>query len=414
MDARDLRRCRKAAIRGVLLILHYDTIILGAGAAGMFCAAHAAGRTLVIDHAKAPGEKIRISGGGRCNFTNMHAGPDNFLSANPHFSKSALSRYTQWDFIELVDRYRIAWHEKTLGQLFCDDSAKDIIRMLLDEMGDAELRLRTSATAIAKAPEGFRVTLDPGGEVTCTHLVVATGGKSIPKMGASGFGYKLAEQFGHTLTETRPALVPLTFGDAMKERCRDLAGVSADARVSANGTAFEEALLFTHRGLSGPAILQISSYWREGDAISVNLAPDTDTHALMRAERQKAGRKAVATALAEHLPKRLAEDAVTRAGLAGNLADQSDDRLQVLTDAIRDWQLTPTGSEGYRTAEVTLGGVDTDGLDARTMESRRVPGLFFIGEVVDVTGWLGGYNFQWAWSSGWAAGTEIARRGAQA
>ncbi|MEM1298602.1 MAG: NAD(P)/FAD-dependent oxidoreductase [Pseudomonadota bacterium] len=390
--------------------MHVDTLILGAGAAGLFCAAHTGGRTLVIDHAKAPGEKIRISGGGRCNFTNTYAGPENFLSANPHFCKSALSRYTQWDFIELVDRHGIAWHEKTLGQLFCDTSAKDIIQMLLAEMGDAELRLQTSATDIEKTPDGFRVTLEPGGTVTCTHLVVATGGKSIPKMGASAFGYRLAEQFGHKLTETRPALVPLTFGDAMKERCKALAGVSAEARVSANGTSFDEALLFTHRGLSGPAILQISSYWREGDGISVNLAPSGTPVAALRTERQNAGRKAVTTALAEHLPKRLAEDAVARAGLAGNLADQSDARLSDLGTAITDWHMVPTGSEGYRTAEVTLGGVDTDWLHARTMESRHIPGLFFIGEVVDVTGWLGGYNFQWAWSSAWAAGTAIATR----
>ncbi|MEM7744713.1 MAG: NAD(P)/FAD-dependent oxidoreductase [Pseudomonadota bacterium] len=388
-----------------------DTLILGAGAAGLFCAAHTGGSTLVVDHAKAPGEKIRISGGGRCNFTNLHTAPENFLSGNPHFCKSALNRYTQWDFVDLVDRNRIPWHEKTLGQLFCDDSSKDIIRMLVEEARGAELRLRTSATAIEKTPEGFRVTLDPGGVVACRHLVVATGGKSIPKMGATGFAYQVAEQFGHQVTETRPALVPLTFGDAMKERCAALSGLSAPARVSCNGTSFDEALLFTHRGLSGPAILQISSYWREGERISVALAPGTGVLDTLKAQRQARGRTSVPNALAEILPKRLAEDAVDRAGLSGNLADQSDARLADLEAAVRAWQLTPTGSEGYRTAEVTLGGIDTGGLDARTMESRHVPGLFFIGEAVDVTGWLGGYNFQWAWSSGWAAGTEIAARG---
>ncbi|MFK7942544.1 MAG: NAD(P)/FAD-dependent oxidoreductase [Paracoccaceae bacterium] len=387
--------------------MHFDTVILGAGAAGLFCAAHTGGRVLIIDHAKAPGEKIRISGGGRCNFTNMYAGPENFISANPHFCKSALSRYTQWDFVELVDRHKIAWHEKTLGQLFCDNSAKDIIAMLMDEIGDADLRLQTSAEVIYKTPDGFRITLNPGGEVLCKTLVVATGGKSIPKMGASAFGYRIAEQFGHALTETRPALVPLTFGDAMKERCAGMSGVSADARVTCNGTSFDEALLFTHRGMSGPAILQASSYWREGDAVTVDLVPKADPVEGLRAERQKAGRKAVTTALADYLPKRLADDAVARAGLSGKLADQSDARLAELGAAITHWELVPTGSEGYRTAEVTLGGVNTDGLDARTMESRTVPGLYFIGEVVDVTGWLGGYNFQWAWSSGWAAGTAI-------
>jgi predicted Rossmann fold flavoprotein len=389
--------------------LHYDTLILGAGAAGLFCAAHTGGRTLVIDHAKSPGEKIRISGGGRCNFTNMHAGPENFLSANPHFCKSALSRYTQWDFIALVDRHRIAWHEKTLGQLFCDDSSRQIIDMLLAEMGEAELRLRCAAERIEKTPDGFRVTLTDG-EVACRHLVVATGGKSIPKMGATGFAYQLAEQFGHAVTETRPALVPLTFGDEMKARCAEMAGVSAPARVSSGPTSFDEALLFTHRGLSGPAILQISSYWREGGRITVSLAPEDDPVGHLKTRRAQEGRKGVATVLGEVLPKRLAEDAVARAGLSGNLADQSDARLADLDRAISAWELTPTGSEGYRTAEVTLGGVATDGLDSRTMESRTVPGLFFIGEAVDVTGWLGGYNFQWAWSSGWAAGTAIRAR----
>lgn len=387
----------------------YKAIVLGAGAAGMMCAAQAGaggGKVLVLDHAKAAGEKIRISGGGRCNFTNLHAGPENFLSANPHFAKSALARYTQWDFIDLMARHGIAWHEKTLGQLFCDGSARQVVAMLLDEMSrvGADLRLNTAASEISKTERGFEVVLSTGARVTTGALVVATGGKSIPRMGASGFGYRVAQQFGHALSETRPALVPLTFGDAFA----GLAGVALPARVSCNGASFEEAVLFTHRGLSGPAILQISSYWREGDSITLDLLPGQDVFEALRSRRT--GRKAMATVLAELLPQRLAADAATRLGLSGNISDQSDARLRDLAHALRLWSLTPTASEGYRTAEVTLGGVDTDTLNARTMESRTVPGLYFIGEVVDVTGWLGGFNFQWAWSSGHAAGTAIAAR----
>ncbi|MBB5514363.1 hypothetical protein FHS89_000361 [Rubricella aquisinus] len=387
----------------------FDTIIIGAGAAGLMCAAHAGPNTLVIDHAKAPGEKIRISGGGRCNFTNMYAAPENFLSQNPHFAKSALSRYTQWDFIDLVARHGIAYHEKTLGQLFCDHSAKDIIAMLLAEMSPASLWLNTTVKEITRN-DGYTLRLDREGRdvtVTAPNLVVACGGKSIPKMGATGFGYQIAAQFGHDVTETRPALVPLTFGDQQKEAFRALAGVACDARVSGGGTAFEEAVLFTHRGLSGPAILQISSYWRETEAIRVNLAPGVDVFGGLRDVRQSRGRVAPATALAEVLPKRLAQDVAERAGAQGNIADMNDTALRSLADAVEAWELYPIGTEGYRTAEVTLGGVDTDGLNARTMESKSVPGLYFIGEVVDVTGWLGGYNFQWAWSSGWAAGQAI-------
>lgn len=390
----------------------YDCLILGAGAAGMMCAAQAGrrgGRVLVVDHAKAAGEKIRISGGGRCNFTNLHAAPENFLSTNPHFAKSALARFTQLDFIDMVSRHGIAWHEKTLGQLFCDGSAKDIIRMLLDEMHRvrAELRLRIAATAIEKTADGFTVALSDGARVSARTLVVATGGKSIPKMGGTGFAYDVARQFGHAVTETRPALVPLTFGD----RFAGLAGLALPARASTNGTTFHEAVLFTHRGLSGPAILQISSYWREGDPITLDLTPGTDALARLHACRATDGRKSIGNALAMLMPARLASLMVERLRLGGNMADQSDTALRALAEAIQGWHLVPAGSEGYRTAEVTLGGIDTAGLDARTMESRTVPGLFFIGEAVDVTGWLGGYNFQWAWSSGHAAGTAIARRG---
>jgi len=395
----------------------YDTLILGAGAAGLMCAAHAGPGTLIADRAKAPGEKIRISGGGRCNFTNTGCAPGMFLSANPHFAKSALARYTQWDFLDLVARHGIPWHEKTLGQLFCDRSSRDIVNMLLDEMRRAggDLWLQTELAGIVHGPDGFRATLDRGSErteVTARALVLATGGKSIPKMGATGLAYRLARQFGLDVTETRPGLVPLTFG--AEAGFAGLAGVAVPARVrAASGPAFDEAVLFTHRGLSGPAVLQASSYWREGQEIRVDLLPGRDAAAALAGRRQGAGRRSIATALAELLPARLAADLAQRHGWDGNLADWSDRRLAELAGHLHDWQLVPTGSEGYRTAEVTLGGIDTTGLDSRSMAARHLPDLYAIGEAVDVTGWLGGYNFQWAWSSGWAAGQAIAaRRGA--
>lgn len=395
----------------------YDTIILGAGAAGMMCAAQAGARggsVLLLEHLKAPGEKIRISGGGRCNFTNLHTSPRNFLSANPHFAKSALKRYTQHDFLALVEQHKIAWHEKTLGQLFCDNSAKDIIRMLHSEMARAgvELLLETGLREIAKTESGFTLSLTGGsGEpFTCRNFVVACGGKSIPKMGATSLGYQLAEQFGLTVTETRPALVPLTFGEDALAWMKPLAGVAADARVSCGRTGFDEAILFTHRGLSGPAILQISSYWREKMPVMVSLIPDTDILGTLKVQRGANGRKSLTNVLAELLPKRLASHITERADFTGNIGDMSDRKLALLARAINSWELHPIGTEGYRTAEVTLGGADTAGLSSRTMEAKSVPGLYFIGEVVDVTGWLGGYNFQWAWSSGWAAGTAIAAR----
>ncbi len=383
-----------------------DVVVIGAGAAGMMCAAIAGQRgrdVLVLDAAKTPGEKIRISGGGRCNFTNRHATPKQFLSANPHFCISALSRYTPADFIALVDRHGIAWHEKTLGQLFCDGAATQIVAMLLDEMkrAKAELRLGITVRQVEKTERGFALALSSGETIACASLVVATGGKSIPKMGATDFGYRIAQQFGLSLTETRPGLVPLTFSGALLEQLAALSGVAVPSRVSCGKTQFAEALLITHRGLSGPAILQISSFWREGQEISVDLLPGTDARVALRTARGLNGRQSLHTYLATLLPRRLA---VMLAGQEGPLGGLSDERLRMLAAAVNDWRLTPTGTEGYRTAEVTLGGVDTKGLDSKTMQARAVPGLYFIGEVVDVTGWLGGYNFQWAWSSGWCAG----------
>ncbi|MDW4497452.1 NAD(P)/FAD-dependent oxidoreductase [Sulfitobacter sp. D35] len=389
--------------------MQVETAIIGAGAAGMMCAAHAGGRVLLVDHAKAPGEKIRISGGGRCNFTNLHCAPEAFLSANPHFAKSALARYTQWDFIDLLDRHGIAWHEKTLGQLFCDTSAKDIIAMLRKMMQAAgvELHLQTTARDFAKINEGFTFVLERDGvttPVTARRLVVATGGKSIPKMGATGFAYDLARQFGLAVTETRAGLVPFTFPEG---RFAAISGVSASARVTAGGASFDEALLFTHRGLSGPAVLQASSYWREGETVSVNLDPAGGLLKALRAQRQAAGGRKLTNALSAHLPARLVPLLAAEMALEGNLADQSDKALAGLCDQLSDWTLKPAGTEGYRTAEVTLGGVDTDALSSKTMEAKAVPGLYFIGEAVDVTGWLGGYNFQWAWSSAMAAARAL-------
>lgn len=390
----------------------YDMVVIGAGAAGMMCAAEAAkgGRSvLVVEHKDKPGEKIRISGGGRCNFTNLYAndglksGKGAYLSANPRFCISALTRFTPQDFIALVERHDIAWHEKTLGQLFCDGSAQAIINMLLAEMGAGGVRLATGTTveAVTRSDAGFSLTLSSG-RIDCDALVVASGGKSIPKMGATGLAYEIARQFGVPVTETRPALVPLTFEPTLLETTGALSGVAVDARVKHGRTTFDEAVLFTHRGLSGPAILQISSYWREGDAITLDMAPGVDVFDVLRKARAETPKQAVQTALATFLPKRLAQ---ARTGEAdGPLGALSDKRLRAIAASINAWTVKPVGSEGFRTAEVTLGGVDTRALDSRTMETKAVPGLYFIGEAVDVTGWLGGYNFQWAWASGVAAG----------
>ncbi len=387
-----------------------DVLVIGAGAAGMMCAVEAGRRerrVVVIDHAARPGEKIRISGGGRCNFTNREAPAERFLSRNPHFAISALRRFTPDAFIARVNAAGIAWHEKVLGQLFCDGSARQIIDMLTRQMAEAgaDLRLATAVRQVTR-DGAFLVDTDRGG-IRAKSLVIATGGKSIPKMGATGFAYRIAEQFGLAVTETRPALVPLTFAEQELARLRPLAGVSVEARVSHGRISFDEGLLFTHRGLSGPSILQISSYWREGGDVTVDLARGRDVAAELKVARGAAGRVSVQTALARHLPDKVAALVLAEAELSGRLADQSNAALDRLGAAVHRWQVKPVGSEGYRTAEVTLGGIDTDGLDARTMEARTVPGLHFIGEAVDVTGWLGGYNFQWAWSSGWAAGQVV-------
>jgi predicted Rossmann fold flavoprotein len=389
----------------------HDVIILGAGAAGLMCAGIAGGRgrsVLLLEQASQPGEKIRISGGGRCNFTNLHAGPANFLSDNPHFCRSALGSYTQRDFIALVEAYGIAYHEKTRGQLFCDGSAQQIIDMLLAECrkARAQLRLGVRISAVSRGESGFVVVTDQG-EFRAPSLVIATGGPSIPKMGSSGFGYRIAEQFGLKMVPPRPALVPLTFDPALLARFKDLSGVSVEAVVGCGKTRFDEALLFTHRGLSGPAILQISSYWREGSDIIVDMAPEIDVLTLLKRWRSEHPRQGMATALADFLPKRLARTVAETVGGPERIADFSDKLLTNAAAAVRQWRVRPNGSEGYRTAEVALGGVDTSGLSSKTFESRSVPGLYFVGEVVDVTGHLGGFNFQWAWSSGYAAGRHV-------
>jgi len=386
-----------------------DVLIVGAGAAGMMCAIEAGRRgrsVLIVDHARAPGEMIRISGGGRCNFTNTGTSVANFLGENPRFAASALKRFSQDDFVKWVDAAGIAWHEKTLGQLFCDDSAKQIVRMLTDAMraAGATLRLNTGVASVERSGDGFDAVLSDGTRVRATSLVVASGGKSIPKMGATGWGYDVARQFGLRVTDIRPALVPLTFEAGLLEQLAPLAGVAVDAVIRNENARFAEAMLFTHRGLSGPAVLQISSYWREGEAITVDMAPGLSVSERLIEAKTANGKQQVQTALGQIVPRRLAETVLAREQIAGKLAEIGDKTLRRLDGAINAWTVKPVGSEGYRTAEVTLGGVDTAALDQQTMAAREVPGLYLIGEVVDITGWLGGFNFQWAWSSGWAAG----------
>jgi len=384
-----------------------DLVIIGAGAAGLFCAGSSltqGRRVIVLDHAEKPGEKIRISGGGRCNFTNLATVPDRFLSQNPRFASSALARYRPQAFVELVDRAGIAWHEKTQGQLFCDGKATQITDMLLNRMAGADLRLGTRIDDVSRHADGFDVTTSAG-MIRANQVVVATGGKSIPKIGATGFAYDIAQKFGLRLVETRPGLVPLTFAEQDLALCRPLAGLSVDARITHGKGSFRDALLFTHRGLSGPVILQISSFWQVGQVLQIDLAPDHDMAATLKALRARSGKAQVATVLGQFFPERLAQAIAAETGFSGaRLADQPNPKLDALGARINRWQIRPVGTEGYRTAEVTLGGVDTRDLDARTMQARQVPGLAFIGEAVDVTGWLGGYNFQWAWASADAAG----------
>jgi predicted Rossmann fold flavoprotein len=387
----------------------FDVVIVGAGAAGLMCAMTAGNRgrrVLILERNQQAGAKILISGGGRCNFTNLEIAPERFLSTNPHFCRSALSRYTQHDFIALVERHRIRYHEKTLGQLFCDGSAREILAMLLAECAAARVDLRTghSVTEITRA-DRYRIKTDKG-SFDAAALVIATGGLSIPKMGATGFAYEIARRFDLEVIEPRAGLVPLKVTGETLELCRTLAGVSVDAIASCGRASFRENILFTHRGLSGPAILQISSYWREGDTLSVNLAPSLNVETFLTDRKRTRSKAELKTILAEVLPTRLAH---ALAGAASNLpiANVPDRDLLELANRLKRWQLKPAGSEGWPKAEVTVCGIDTAALSSKTMEARAVPGLYAIGEAVDVTGWLGGYNFQWAWSSGWCAGNAV-------
>jgi hypothetical protein len=391
----------------------FDAIIIGAGAAGMFCAAmagQAGSRVLLIDNGKKPGRKILMSGGGRCNFTNLYTEPAAYLSQNPHFCKSALARYTQWDFIDMVGKHGIAWHEKTLGQLFCDDSAQQIVDMLVAECekGQVTMRLRSEVLGIERSEEGFTLRLN-GDEVDARKLVIASGGLSMPGLGATPFGYKVAEQFGLKVLPTRAGLVPFTLHKPLLEQLQVLSGVSVPSVITAeNGVSFRESLLFTHRGLSGPAVLQLSSYWQPGEYVSVNLLPDTDLEAFLNQQREAHPNQSLKNTLAIVLPKRLVECLQLLGQIPDTTLKQLNGRQQgELVETLQNWRVQPNGTEGYRTAEVTLGGVDTRELSSRTMEARNVAGLYFIGEVMDVTGWLGGYNFQWAWSSAWACAQDL-------
>ncbi|GKX50801.1 NAD(P)/FAD-dependent oxidoreductase [Budvicia aquatica] len=390
-----------------------DVVIIGAGAAGLFCAAQAgqAGCSVVVlDNGKKPGRKILMSGGGRCNFTNMYAEPAAYLSNNPHFCKSALARYTQWDFIELVNRHGIPYHEKALGQLFCDNSAEDIVDLLLKECddGNVRLRMRSEILAVEGNDEGFLIKL-AGAEIQAKSLVVASGGLSMPGLGATPFGYKIAEQFGLPVLPTRAGLVPFTLHKPLLEVLQTLSGIAAPVTIATEGgMSFKESLLFTHRGLSGPAVLQLSSYWQPGESVSINLFPELNIDDFLNAERESHPNQSLKNTLAKHLPKRLVECLQTLGKVPElTLKQLSATQQQQLIDTLQQWQIQPNGTEGYRTAEVTLGGVDTKALSSKTMESSQVSGLYFIGEVMDVTGWLGGYNFQWAWSSAWACAQAV-------
>lgn len=393
-------------------MIQKDVIVIGAGAAGLFCAAEAGkrGRSVdVLDHAKKVGRKILMSGGGRCNFTNMYASAENFLSQNPHFCKSALSRYTQWDFIALVSDYGIPYHEKTLGQLFCDESAADIVNMLMRECEKAGVTVTTRCEilSVEKLTEGYHIKTSLG-DYQCESLVIATGGLSMPKLGATPFGYQIAEQFGLSVLPTRAGLVPFTLHDEQKQVLSELSGVAIDVSASCNNTAFNEAMLFTHRGLSGPSMLQISSYWQPGDTLGINTLPTTDAHGFLNEVREASPDAQLSTCLARHFPKRVVQTFIEFNQWPNKPVKQlTHSEVDTIASTLQHWEIKPNGTEGYRTAEVTLGGVDTNQLSSKTMMAKDVEGLYFIGEVVDVTGWLGGYNFQWAWSSGWAAGQVV-------
>ncbi|WP_339477238.1 NAD(P)/FAD-dependent oxidoreductase [Pseudomonas sp. RL_5y_Pfl2_69] len=388
-----------------------DVVIIGAGAAGLMCALTAAGRgrkVMLIDHANKAGKKILMSGGGRCNFTNMYTEPNNFLSQNPHFCKSALARYTQWDFIEMVAKHGVPYHEKKLGQLFCDNKSSDILEMLLDECQKAgvSLHLDTSVEQIEKTDNGYSLntTLGP---IDCLSLVVATGGLSIPTLGATGFGYQIARQFGHTLLPTRAGLVPFTITDQLKEICTELSGTSVDCLVSCNDQSFRENILFTHRGLSGPAILQISSFWNTGDTVEINLLPDLDALSWLQTQQAERPNSELKTLLGELFTKKMANLLAEHWFESKPMKQYTPGELAHVADKLASWKVIPAGTEGYRTAEVTLGGVDTREVSSKTMESLKSPGLYFVGEVLDVSGHLGGFNFQWAWASGYAAAQYV-------
>ncbi|TQF66651.1 NAD(P)/FAD-dependent oxidoreductase [Pseudoalteromonas luteoviolacea] len=392
-------------------MLQYDVVIIGAGAAGLMCAAQAGYRgrkVAIVDMGKKVGRKILISGGGRCNFTNENASPDNYLCANPHFVKSSLSRYTQHDFIELVDRHGLAYHHKTLGQLFCDNSAQDIVDILMTECewAGVEVFLRNEVLKVSRNEQGTYIVTTSDHTFTCESLVVASGGLTMPKLGASPIGYKIAEQFGLQLLPTTAALVPFTLHDHDKARFEGLSGISVDSLVtSEDGTQFRENILFTHRGLSGPAILQISSFWEAGQAVSINLLPDIHIAELLHDWRQTQGQKSVKNLLGQLLPKRFVEALIAENTVPDKPANQlSHGEIDTISSTLSSWKIKPNGTEGYRTAEVTLGGVNSDELSSKTFEAKKAKGLYFIGEVTEVTGWLGGYNFQYAWSSGWACG----------
>jgi predicted Rossmann fold flavoprotein len=390
-------------------MVEFDVIIVGAGAAGLMCAAEAnkrGRRVLVLERGAKVGQKIRISGGGRANFTNLHTSPDNFLSDNPRFCTSALSRFTQHDFIALVEHHAIPYHERKHGQLFCDGSAQQIIDMLLDEARGVTIKTAVNVAKISKLESSFSVRTD-GENYTAGSLVIATGGLSIPKMGATGYGYEIARQFGLRIIEPRPGLVPLTFDTETLTSLAELTGVSLDASAKLAKTAFTEALLFTHRGLSGPVILQISSYWRAGDPITIDLLPGTNLFQYLKSTKAEQPRKEIQTILAQLLPRRLALRVADQNQISGRLAELPEKSLRRLAEQVNIWRVTPNGTEGFRTAEVTVGGVDTKALSSKTMEVRAIPGLYFIGEAVDVTGHLGGFNFQWAWASGHACGQAV-------